>query len=231
MRAILFRGTLLGIALAAVPACTPAPESPAAGRSETANVQSIPSTSGDAQSPAFLRGFYEAREGGLFTACGETSRRHVTSINPGTLAAIAKANEVLDRPRFLVAEGNLISRDAVEIGRFNIIAGDAWTCESRLGDVKLGARGSEVLWSLEATPAAVSFSAAPGASPEVHAFTGLQSSPGGFTLNAGKSEFSASLKAEACVEALTDTTFGWSIDVTAGDRKFSGCAWLGLATR
>ncbi|MEP6882278.1 MAG: hypothetical protein ABI866_09810 [Dokdonella sp.] len=182
-----------------------------------------------AESPALLRGFYEAREGGLFTACGETSRRRVTSINPDTLVAMTKANEALDRPRFLVAEGNLIARDAVEIGRFNIIAGDAWTCESRLDDIILGARGSEALWSLEATPAAVSFSAGPGAPPEVHAFVGLQSVSEGLALNAGQVEFSATLKPEACIEALTDTTFGWSIEVTSGGKKFAGCAWRGLA--
>lgn len=230
MQGLLIRGVLVGIAFGAAAGCTPVPEPSSTQKAEPITQPNVTSKTRAAGSPAFLRGFYEAREGGLFTACGETSRRHVTSINPETLTAIAKANQAVDRPRFVVAEGNLIARDAVEIGRFNIIAGDAWTCESRLDDVNLGARGSEVLWSLEATPAAVTFSAAPGASPEVHAFTRLQTSPEGLTLNAGMAEFSATLKSEACVEALTDTTFGWSIDVTAGDRKFSGCAWLGLAT-
>ena len=228
MRGVLIRGSLAAIALAAISACTPASEPPAALPVEQVAVPNVLPVAGDVQSPAFLRGFYEAREGGLFTACGETSRRHVNSIDPATLAAIAKANEALDRPRFVVVEGNLIARDAVEIGRFNIIAGDAWTCESRLDDVILGARGSEVLWSLEATPAAVSFSAAPGAPPEVHAFAGLQSVPEGLTLNAGHTEFSATLNPEACIDALTDTTFGWSIEVTSGGKKFAGCAWRGL---
>ena len=230
MQGILFRCMWVGTAYAASAGCAPAPEPSPTQKAEPATQRNVLSETGPAESAVFLRGFYEAREGGLFTACGETSRRHVKSINPETLVAMTKANEALDRPRFLMAEGNLIARDAVEIGRFNIIAGDAWACESRLDDIILGARGSDVLWSLEVTPATVAFSAAPAASPEVHAFTGLESSPEGLSLNAGKSEFSATLKAASCVEALTDTTFGWSIDVTAGNRKFSGCAWRGLAT-
>ena len=229
MRGLLFRGSLVGIALAAFTACTPAPESSPAQKIDSAVEPNDPSLSGDAQSPAFLRGYFEAREGGLFTACGETSRRRVKSIDADTLAAIVKSNEALDRPRFLVAEGNLIGRDAVEIGHFNIIAGDAWTCDSRLDDLIVGARGTDVLWSLEATSATVSFSAAPGAPPEVHAFAGLQPSSEGFTLTAGKPEFSATIKPGACVEALTDTTFGWSIAVNAAGKNFAGCAWRGLA--
>lgn len=230
MRGLPVRGCVLGIALATATACTPEPESPPAKHDGAQVEQTVPSTSEVAKAPVFLRGYFEARDGGLFTACGETSRRRVQSIDADTLAAITKANAALDRPRFVVAEGNLIAREAVEIGRFNIIAGDAWACDSRLDDLIVGARGSDVLWSLEATSAAVSFSAAPGAPPEVHAFAGLQPSAAGLALNADKPEFSATLKAGACVEALTDTTFGWSIAVDANGKNFVGCAWRGLAT-
>ena len=231
MRGLLIRGSLAAVALAAITACTPAPEPSTASTVDQVADPNVLPVAGDVQAPVFLRGFFEERDGGLFTACGETSRRHVASIDPATLAAIAKANETLDRPRFLVAEGNLIARDTVEIGRFNLVAGDAWTCETRLDAVILGARGSEVLWSLEAAPAAVSFSAAPGAVPEVHAFAGLQSTPEGLALNARQAEFSAILKRQACIEALTDTTFAWSIEVTSGGKKFAGCAWRGLTER
>ena len=179
----------------------------------------------------FLRGYYESGDGGLFTACGETSRRRVTSVDPATAAALAQANATLDRPRFLMAEGNLRGRDEVEIGRFNIISGDAWTCESRLKDIVLGARGIDVLWNIEVTPAAVTFVPAPAATPEVRAYAGFDTASDGLILKIGEAdtEFSAHLRAEACVEALTDTTFGWSILVSAKNHASKGCAWRGLA--
>ncbi len=181
---------------------------------------------------AFLSGYHESRDGGLFTACGETSRRRVTSVDPATAAALVQANAVQDRPRFLMAEGNLRGRDAVEIGHFNIISGDAWNCESRLGEIVLGARGIDLMWSLEVTQAAATFFADPAAAPEVNAFAGLGAASDGLDLRAGEAgaDFSAHLRSEACVEALTDTIFGWSIVVTAKDRSFKGCAWRGLAS-
>lgn len=184
-----------------------------------------------AEAVAFLRGYYEARDGGLFTACGETSRRRVTSVDPVTAAALVQANALQDRPRFLMAEGDLRARDAVEIGRFNIISGDAWDCDSRLDEIVMAARGSAILWNLEVTRAAASFTLAPAATPEVFAFKSLQGASGEQILTSGSGEASliANLHADACVEPFTDTTFGWSISVHAIGKEFSGCAWRGLA--
>jgi uncharacterized membrane protein len=181
--------------------------------------------------PDYVRGYYEARDGGLFTACGETSRRRVTAIDVDTAAALAAANKTMDRPRFLMAEGNLAGGTGVEIGRFNVIAGDAWNCESRFDRVILGARGSEVLWSLEVTPAAITLLPAPGAAAEVRAFAGLTSTGDGIAVNAGASDpgFEIRLKSGACIEAMTDTTYGWSISVRSKGRSLAGCAWRGLA--
>ncbi|HET9033726.1 MAG TPA: hypothetical protein VFN25_12575 [Dokdonella sp.] len=214
--------------MTALAACsrTPAPPPVAADQAE---VSPAPTSSARVSSTAFLRGYYEAREGGLFTACGETSRRQVTSIDEATAAALAKANANLDRPRFLMAEGNLSGKADVEIGRFNLISGDAWTCDSRIDDVVLAARGTDVLWSLEATPAAISFVPAPGRAPEVHGFAGLEASSDGLALSAADTGFSASLHAGSCIEAMTDTTYGWSIRVLDKGQTFDGCAWRGLA--
>ncbi len=218
-------------ALSMVAACSPAPAPPAGQAVQAQAATSQVETPAHGAAVAFLRGYYESRDGGLFTACGETSRRRVTAVDPATAAALVQANARQDQPRFLMAEGNLRGRDAVEIGRFNIISGDAWNCESRLADSVLGARGSGILWNLEVTPAAATFSAQPAAPPEIHAFRGLDSSPDDLLLrvDATQADFSARLHAGDCIEALTDTRFGWSIAVTTKGRSFKGCAWLGLA--
>ena len=212
-------------------ACTPGSPPPAESAAETKVSTTQATAPATVEAVAFLRGYYEAREAGLFTACGETSRRRVASVDPVTAAALVQANVAQDRPRFLMAEGNLLGRDEVEIGRFNIISGDAWTCESRLADIVLAARGIDALWSLEVTPAAATFVADPAATPEVHAFAGLDTASDGLNLRVGgtDADFSAHLRAEPCIEALTDTRFGWSIVVGAKDRSYTGCAWRGLA--
>ena len=179
----------------------------------------------------FLRGYFEAADGGLFTVCGETSRRHVQVMDPTTSAALVKANASLDRPRFVMAEGNLRGRDAIEIGRFEIISGDAFNCESRLNEIVLAARGSATLWNLEVTRATASFTPAPAATPEVYAFESLGGNNGELALSSGEADASltARLQAAACIEPLTDTMFGWSISVQADGKEFNGCAWRGLA--
>ncbi len=222
----IFAGSMIVSALAA---CSP-PPTPPLGDTAQAKPEPIQSPAAEV-APAILtiRGYYEARDGGLFTACGETSRRHVKSIDKATATAMANANKALDRPRFLMAEGNLSGKNEVEIGRFNLISGDAWNCESRLGEVVLAARGTDVLWNLETTAAAVSFTSAPGAETETHGYSGLEKIEDGFVLKTADSDFSAQLKSAECVEGMTDTTFGWSIQLDAKGQKFDGCAWRGLA--
>ena len=212
-------------------ACTSGSAPPAATAVQANEATSQATAPANVEAVAFLRGYYESREGGLFTACGETSRRRVASVDPATAAALVHANATSDRPRFLMAEGNLRGRDEVEIGHFNIISGDAWTCESRLDEIVLGARGIDVLWNIEVTPATVTFVSAPAATPEVRAYAGFDTAADGLVLKIGgaDTEFSAHLRAEACLEALTDTTFGWSILVSAKDHTYKGCAWRGLA--
>lgn len=229
MQLPVFRVLTGSLMVSALAACS-SPPTPAAANAgqRDAEPQRVTQAQSTASVP-FIRGYYEAREGGLFTDCGETSRRHVKSIDQATAAAIAKSNEAADRPRFLMAEGNLSGKDDVEIGRLNLISGDAWNCESRLDDIVLAARGSDVMWSLEATSAAIRFNSAPGTAAESHAYAGLKIVPDGLALKAADSEFSANLQAGACVEAMTDTTFGWSIKVNANGQTFEGCAWRGLA--
>ncbi len=222
--------TVSGVLLL-VAACTPG-TAPSVERAVDSKAPTSEATApANAKAAAFVRGYYESRDGGLFTACGETSRRRVTSVDPATAAALAPANVAQDQPRFLMAEGNLRGRDTVEIGRFNMISGDAWNCESRLSEIVLGARGIDALWSLEVTPAAATFVSSPTAAPEIHAFVGLGTASDGLVLqvHGADAEFSARLRAEACTEALTDTSFGWSIEVTTKEGSYEGCAWRGLA--
>lgn len=226
-----FRSCTVTGVLLLVAACTPG-SSPPVERAVHINAPTNEATApANVEAVAFVRGYHESRDGGLFTACGETSRRRVTSVDPATAAALVQANATHDQPRFLMAEGNLRGRDAVEIGRFNMISGDDWNCESRLGEIVLGARGIDPMWSLEVTPAAATFVAGPAASAEVHAFVGLGTASDGLVLkvDAANAEFNARLRAEACTEALTDTSFGWSIEVTAKNDSYKGCAWRGLA--
>ena len=223
------RMLVLGSVLMLLGACKAAdsPVAPAAPASPASTTQGV-SRTGTAD---FLRGYFESRDGGLFTVCGETSRRQVRAMDAATSAALVEANSSIDRPRFVMAAGNLRGRDALEIGRFEIISGDAFNCESRLEEIVVAARGSAVLWSLEVTRAAASFAPAPTALPVVYPFMSLQEVDGEQVLasGAGDARLTARLRQAACVEPLTDTTFGWSISVQADGMEFSGCAWHGLA--
>ncbi|HPN80632.1 hypothetical protein [Dokdonella sp.] len=178
-----------------------------------------------------VRGYFEARDGGLFTACGETSRRHVRSIDEITSTALARSAEARAGPLFVVAQGDLIGRDSVSIGAFDLITPDAWSCESKLDGFVAQARGNEVLWSLEVTPASVSFSPGPGSPTAISGYRAPISSAGSLLFDAGEGSKAIAIRLdpEPCDERMTGTIFGWSAKVTFKDQAFSGCAWRGTA--
>ena len=196
-----------------------------------------PTTAGKAESAAaqtpragLIRGFYEHREGGLFTACGETSRRKVhMPTAPGFMAeALANAG---DKPRFLIARGNLVGQDQAEILGLDLITTDAFDCDSRLEGLLYAGRGSELLWSLEVTPSAMTFTPAPGAKAEVFQYAAL--------LAEGQTHVAETfgvhgrlrieLRDEACSEKMTGSVFGHSVKISTAGKTFTGCAWRGLA--
>ena len=197
----------------------------------------LPTTAGKAELAAaqtpragLIRGYYEHREGGLFTACGETSRRKVHMPKaPGFMAeALASAG---DMPRFLIARGNLVGQDRAEILGLDLITTDAFDCDSRLEGLLYAGRGSELLWSLEVTPSAITFTAAPGAKAEVFPYAALVVEGQAHVAEASgaRGRLRIELRDEACTEKMTGTVFGLSARITTAGKTYSGCAWRGLA--
>jgi uncharacterized membrane protein len=216
--------------------CSQAPES---ASPEQASVPSVPVTEGAtgtiSQSTAtpVLRGYYEAVDGGLFTACGETSRRRVLSFSEQMREALRMLSGMPDQARFMVTQGRLIGRDEVELGAFELISGDAWTCESRLQDFLYGARGEDGSWSLEVTRAAITFIAAPGTPPAVFAYRPLEEKDGALNFVDGQSDtaFSIDLQPTICLDRMTDSVFALKATVSSSDQSYQGCAWRGIGER
>lgn len=178
---------------------------------------------------SILRGYYEAREGGLFTACGETSRRRVSMFPESSRAALAQLVGDSDQPRFVVAQGRLVDRDVVELGDFELISSDAWNCESRFDDFIYGARGLDGFWSLEATPAAVNFVASPGSSPLLFAYQAFAAASDDrkFAAQDASNSIEVILRKETCFDRMTDTIFAHRAAIVANGKAYEGCAWRG----
>lgn len=185
-----------------------------------------------AQSPraGLIRGYYEHRDGGLFTACGETSRRHASLQKaPGFVAeALASAAK---QPRFLIARGNLVGQDQAEIFGLDLITTDAFDCDSRLEGLLYAGRGNESLWTLEVTPSAMTFTAAPGAKAEVFPYAALVAEGQAHVAETSGAHgtLRIELRDEACSERMTGSVFGHSAKITTAGKTYSGCAWRGLA--
>lgn len=220
-------GSCLAISLLA--ACS-APVEPVAAPAPVAAPEAVtPAKTPVAES--ILRGYYEARDGGLFTACGETSRRRVPE-SPETLrAALAQLAGDSDQARFVVAQGRLVDRDVAELGDFELISSDAWNCESRFDEFTYAARGLDGFWSLEVTPASVSFVATPGSKPLLFAYQTfarvgeeLQ-----FAAEGAGNSIQVSLRKEACLDRMTDTVFAHRAVILADGVSYEGCAWRGRA--
>lgn len=182
-----------------------------------------------ARAAADLRGYFEARDGGLFTQCGETTRRRVIAIDNGTRAALADSVA----PRFLAARGALLGRDEVQIGALELSGGDAWNCESRFDQFVYAARGIDVPWSLEVTTAAVSFSESPGAPPMVFPYRtfSVSGSAWTFAFDAEGTDAAESMHIElagrVCVDGMTDSVYALTATIETMGRTFAGCAWRG----
>jgi uncharacterized membrane protein len=185
-----------------------------------------------AQTPraGLIRGYYEHRDGGLFTVCGETSRRQVRMPKaPGFMAdALASAG---DTPRFLIASGNLVGQDEAEIFGLDLITTDAFDCDSRLQPLLYAGRGNELLSTLEITPAAITFMAAPGAKAEVFPYADFVSRGQARVAETSgvRSSLRIELRHQACTEKMTGSVFALSARIMTAGKTYSGCAWRGLA--
>ena len=182
---------------------------------------------------ANLRGYYEARDGGLFTMCAETRRRRVARIGDSDARRLAEASAQSADARFIAARGHVVDRDAVEIDAIEIIAGAAWNCESRFDDFLYAARGTTEPWSLEVTSASITFADEPGAPPLVLAYAPFVAIDDGraFAAEDAVGPVRIMLMDKPCAEPLTDTAFPLTARVEVGDRSYTGCAWRGEPER
>ena len=182
---------------------------------------------------ANLRGYYEARDGGLFTVCAETTRRRIDRIGDADAQRLAQAAGASPDARFVAARGDVVDRDTVGIDEIEIIAGAAWNCESRFDGFLYAARGTAEPWSLEVTSASITFADEPGAPPLVVAYAPFVGSASERTFTAGDvgGPLRITLREEPCAEPLTDTVFPLAARVEVGERSFTGCAWRGEPER
>lgn len=179
-----------------------------------------------ARPAADVRGYFEARDGGLFTQCGETSRRRVASIAEQTQTVLKDAPGA----RFVAARGVLRGSDEVEIGEIEVTGGDAWNCESRFDQFFYAARGTDAPWTLEVTGAAVTFTDAPGSPPLLLPYRAFEKSGDQwrFEVDNGTGDaFRIALVGQACVDRMTDSVHALTATIVAGDRTYRGCAWRG----
>ncbi|MBN8480260.1 MAG: hypothetical protein J0L88_01580 [Xanthomonadales bacterium] len=178
---------------------------------------------------ASLRGYYEARDGGLFTACDESRRRRIARIDAAAEALLAAHAGAAGEARFVAARGERIGTDAVAIDGIELLAGSAWDCDARFDGFVYAARGVAQPWSLEVTAAAVSFNDEPGAPPLVLPYMPFDAigKERRFESTVDGSPFHVLLREETCRDTLADTVFAWSARIEAGDRSYEGCAWRG----
>ncbi|WP_440222406.1 hypothetical protein ACQQ2N_15120 [Dokdonella sp. MW10] len=170
-----------------------------------------------------VRGVVEAREG-FFTACGETTRRRITSIGDGVADAVRTLDAKGEAPRFVIAEGRLSGQDGVELDALELAGTDAWTCESRLDGIAYAARGAQGEWSVEATASATTLVAAPGAAPLVVPYVAPRMER---TAPPSEGPVAITIERVPCEEPLTGSVYGWKATVVHGGRTLVGCAWHG----
>lgn len=219
-----------GMAIAcAIAGCSPAPAPPPPAPAESPSVVAAPLVADPVEPIADLRGYYEARDGGLFTACDESRRRRVARIADSAKAMLESSAGAAGEARFVAARGERIGSDAVAIDGIELVAGSARDCDSRFDGFLYAARGTAQPWSLEVTPAAVAFSDEPGAPPVVLGYTRFEATAEGrrFEASLDGVAFRILVRERACRDALTDTLYAFSAEVEAGGNRYEGCAWRG----
>lgn len=217
----------------ALAACSPPPPAPPVAESSVTPASASAPVLADSGPVANLRGYYEARDGGLFTMCSEDARRRVTRIGDADARQLATATAGSTEARFVAARGRTVGSDAVEIDAIEITAGAAWNCESRFDDFFYAARGTEQPWSLEVTSASITLTDEPGAPPLVLAYRPFEAITDGLAYRADDPAVAVRivLEARSCAEALTDTVFALTARVDVGGRLYTGCAWRGEPER
>lgn len=216
------------IAVTAIAACSPVPP-PSAPADPAPPVAAMVAVAGPALPVASLRGYYEAREGGLFTACDESRRRRIARISDAAKVLLESPAGATGEARFVAARGERVGSDAVAIDGIELVAGSAWDCDSRFDGFLYAARGVAQPWSLEVTPAAVGFSDEPGAPPVVAPYARFDASAQGrrFEADVDGMPFRVLVREETCRDALAGTVFAFSAQVEAGGHRYEGCAWRG----
>ena len=223
------RTGLLAAALAVTASgCSPAPEatpSPSAPASPSPSPALVPAAPGTPL--ATLRGYYEAREVGLFTPCDETRRRRVERMSDAAKALLAQGERA--EARFVAARGERVGSNGVAIDGIELVSGMGWDCDSRFDGFHYAARGTSEPWSLEVTSAAVSFADAPGAPPLVVPYQRFARTDDGVVFADAGESLRVSLHEKPCADRLGDVDFSLTARVEVGGRVYEGCAWRGEA--
>ena len=204
----------------------PSPPAPAA------SVKTSPPVTAPASNPdvaaASLRGYYEPQDGGVFTLCGETSRRRVDAMADATRSALDLL-QASPQPRYLAAAGELVGVDAVRIGPFEIIGGDSWSCDTPNSERYYSGRGTVDLWRLEVTRSALTFDAGPGSSSQVWPYRRFQRDADALIYSDAEAApgIRIRLTPGVCREPMTDSIYALQATVEVASDSYAGCAWRG----
>lgn len=204
----------------------PAPPAPAA------RVKTPASAPAQASSPpvaaASLRGYYEPQDGGVFTLCGETSRRRVEAMAESTRSALDLL-QASPQPRYLAASGELVGAEAVRIGPFEIIGGDSWSCDTPNSERYYSGRGTVDLWRLEVTRSALTFDAGPGSSNQVWPYRRFQRDADELIYSDAESAPGTRIRLTpgVCREPMTDSIYALRATIEVASDSYAGCAWRG----
>ncbi len=204
----------------------PAPPAPAASVKT-----SLPVIAQDSSRPvaaASLRGYYEPRDGGVFTLCGETSRRRVDTMADSTRSALDLL-QASPQPRYMASAGELVGADAVRIGPFEVIGGDSWSCDTPNSQRYYSGRGTVDLWRLEVTRSTLTFDAGPGSSNQVWPYRRFQREADELIYSDAEAApgIRIRLTPGVCREPMTDSIYALQATIEVASDSYVGCAWRG----
>lgn len=225
LRRIVMAGVVLvaGCSEPAPPASAPAAESVA----KTVPAPAVPQAAAASGVPAApLRGYFEDRDGGLFTACDETWRRHAREVDPATLAALKELAGASAEPLFIAAQGRLLERDGVEIGALELAARDE-SCETRLHGYFFAARGNDPFWTLEAGRDGVVLRTRVDAPAATFAYADFVRDGDAFVYADADGALRVRLEPGPCRDSMAPTVYALRARIEASGQHYEGCAWRG----
>ena len=224
-------GALAALLLAG---CGKAPDAPAASAPAPADAPAPAATAAPATPSAMrLRGAgLMGKDGYGFTLCGEDTQR-IATLEPAAKAVLEAFLAGGAREFRIDAWGDLVGSDKLTLRAIERVGTEGLGCDEREFRYLFKAYGTEPFWNLDLDVAQGTFSR-----PDHESVSGemKQAAPGEngvrqFSVDTLAGRIEATLTPGPCNDGMSDTTFGWTSQVTTGGETLRGCAYAGPAAR